>query len=288
MAYKPCIPEIRSRYNSLTPAEKRLADYILQQPAETVELSASALADKASTASSAVIRLCHSLGFGGFSEFKMQLAVELSQEQELSYMPGIGPGDDSSTVLEKVFAANVKALQDSLKKLDRGVFDTVVDIIDRAEKIYIYGCGTSGGIASDLQYRLMSIGYTAFVFSDASNSRVSVLNITDRDAVIGISYSGRTSIIADTLKWANEIGAETVCISSFDGSPVTRVAKHVLTVYSEETAYPVEAVSARIAQMSVIDAITAALSARHHEAAVQRARDLHEALNIVRYGGREK
>ncbi len=283
MENRPCLPEIRSCYAGLTPAEKRIADCILEQPAETVGLSAAALAARASTASSAVIRLCRTLGFSGFSEFKMQLAVELAQNETLHYMPGIRPGDSSSEVLEKVFSADVKCLRDTAKKLDRTAFEAVVEGICRAGTVYIYGVGSSAGIACDLQYRLISLGYPALVFTDISFMSISTLNVREGDLAIGISHSGRTCATVDTLEKAGAAGAETACITSYSGSPLARISRHVLSVYADETRYPMEAVSSRIAQLAVVDAITAALSARRDEESGRRYEEIHAAVDAIRY-----
>jgi len=283
MDYKPCLPEIRNRYGVLTPAEKRLADYILEYPSETVQLSAAALAARANTASSAVIRLCRSLGFGGFSEFKMNLAVELSQNVQFSYMPGISPEDSSGDILDKIFAANVKTLQDTARKLDRSVFDAVVQLLCGASNIYVYGVGTSAGIAADLQYRLMLLGCSAFLFTDVPSMSVSTINLHKGDVAIGVSHSGRTIATVDTLRRARESGAATVCITSYGGSLIARVCDQTLTVYSDETKYPIEAVSARVAQLGVIDALIAAISARRYSEAVQRSENIHSILNTLRY-----
>ena len=49
------MPQIQKLYGTLTAAEKRIADYVLQYPSQTLSLSASALALQADTAASAVV-----------------------------------------------------------------------------------------------------------------------------------------------------------------------------------------------------------------------------------------
>jgi len=285
MRSKPCIPEIRGRYDSLTAAEKRIADQILQNPSEAVGLSAAALAARAETASSAVVRFCHSLEFEGYADFKMHLAVELSQTEPLGFLPGISIHDSSGEILDKVFAANMQSLKDTAKRLDRAAFEEVVQRIAVAETVYVYGVGTSASLAGDLQYRLMTLGYNAMVFSDVVQMFVSTLNIKERAVAIGISHSGRTQCILDALTLAKGQGAETVCITSYMASPITRICDHTLAVYSAETQYPVEAVAARTAQMSVIDALAAALSVRGKEDPAVRSKVIHEVVNSVRCRG---
>lgn len=277
------MPQIRRHYPSLTNAEKSLADYILQYPSEAVDLSAAALAARAGTAPSAVIRFCKSLGYDGFSAFKLQLAVELSRQTPSSYMSSVEPGDSSRVILDKIFAANIKALQDTAARLDKKAFDSTVELLSRARCIYIYGVGTSAGMVGELQHRLMVLGYQAHGYTDSVSMRLSTMNLTAQDVAFGISHTGRTAATADTLALAKAAGAATVCLTSYSGSPITESSDHVLTVFCDETQYPIEATSARIAQTGVIDALVAALSARNYADSTQRSKQIRDLIEPIRY-----
>lgn len=276
------LKEITKQYASLTPAEKKLADYVLQYPSETVGLSAAALAQRAGTAPSAVVRFCKSLGFEGFPAFKVRLAVALSQQIPASYMSGAARGDSSSTVLDKIFAANIKALQDTVARIDRVAFSEAVALLAGANTIHIYGVGTSAGMVNELQHRLMILGFRSQGFTDIASMRLSTMNLQPGDVAIGISHSGRTLVTMETLELSRKAGANTVCLTSYSASPITTVCDQVLTVYCDETHYPVEAASARIAQTGVIDALVAALSVQRYDISVQRSAQIHDLMETIR------
>ena len=276
------LKEITKQYASLTPAEKKLADYVLQYPSETVGLSAAALAQRAGTAPSAVVRFCKSLGFEGFPAFKVRLAVALSQQIPASYMSGAARGDSSSTVLDKIFAANIKALQDTVARIDRVAFSEAVALLAGANTIHIYGVGTSAGMVNELQHRLMILGFRSQGFTDIASMRLSTMNLQPGDVAIGISHSGRTLVTMETLELSRKAGAKTVCLTSYSASPITTVCDQVLTVYCDETHYPVEAASARIAQTGVLDALVAALSVQHYDTSVQRSAQIHDLMETIR------
>ena len=277
------MPQIKRHYDGLTAAEKRVADYVLQYPSEAAGLSAAALAKRAGTAPSAVIRFCKSVGFEGFSALKMQLAVELSRQTPASYMSCVEPSDSATAVLDKIFAANVKALQDTVSRMDRGAFQRTVEALSGAQTVYIYGVGTSAPMAGELQHRLMLLGIPAHSYTDVVAARLSTMNIRPGDVAFGISHSGRTEVTVVALTLAKGAGAVTACLTSYAGSPITRHSDHVLTVFCDETRYPVEASSARTAQTGVIDALVAALGAGRYETAAQRSGRIHDLLEDIRY-----
>lgn len=280
---KKALIAIKSGYDHLTKAEKKVADYILKNLNTVVSKSASDIANDAGVAKSAVVRCCKSLGFEGFSELKLSLAVELSKNKQLNFVPYIAPEDEESDILDKIFSANVKTLHDTADKIDRGVLKSVVRLLSEAENIYIYGIGTSAIMVNDFQYRLMQLGRHANCFTDVPAMKISTLNIKDGDVAFGISHSGRTVATVDVLKLAKERGAKTMCLTSYPKSKITKVSDYPLCVYSDEVSYPAEAVSARVAHMSVLDSIAIAISAGNYDQTLKRSRKTHELINTIRY-----
>lgn len=282
------LPQVRSCYDSLTAAEKRIADYILAHPAEVLALTAQALARQADTAASAVVRFCKSLGYTGYAQFKVQLAVELAHKSPASYMAGIEPEDDDSQIFKKIMSTNIKALQDTLARMDREAFGAVAQLLSDAQSIHIYGIGTSAGLVGELQHRLMILGLQVYSYTDAVSMRLSTMNLKPGDVAFGISHSGRTIAVVDALKLSRENGATAVCLTSFPASPLAKLSHRVLAVYCDETKYPIEASAARLAQTAVVDALVAAVSARRFDLAVSRSNQVHNLMEEIRYQKREK
>ena len=73
-------------------------------------------------------------------------------------------------------------------------------------------------------------------------------------------------------------------MTSYPNSPIVSHCDIPIAVYSDEIQYPMEAVSARIAHISVMDSIVIALSAKDYDEAVQRSKLTHEYVDTIRYG----
>lgn len=273
-----CLFSIQNKYQSLTKTEKVVADYIAANPDRVVFMSVDELSAASGAVKSAIIRCCKSLGFRGYSDLKIALASDLSKNKQLNYVPYIDPGDNEQQILDKVFAASVKTLHETAEKLNRQELSQCINWLDKAEKIYIYGIGTSGPIVNDFHYRLMQIGKNVSCFTDIPAMNVSTLSIKQGDVVFGISHSGRTTATIQALTLAKQMGAKTICLTSAPGSLITEYSDCKLEVYSDEIHYPVEAVSARMAHFGIIDTITVSLSSKNYENAVIRAKKIHELL----------
>ena len=283
MSEKPCLSAIKTKYSILTDKEKTVADYILNNYKKIVDMSISEVASNAGVVKSVVVRCCKSLGFSGYSQFKIHLVAELAKNKKFKYVPYISPEDNAGNVLDKIFSANIKTLHDTAEGIDRKGLARIVEHLYSANNIYVYGIGTSAGIVNDFQYRLMQLGYAAFCFTDVSSMKVSTLNIKKGDFAIGISNSGRTIATIDTLRLARERGAVTACVTSYPDSLIVKSVDHPLVIYTDEIQYPIEAISARIAHISVLDAISVSLSAKEYDKAIERSAMTHSIIDTVRY-----
>ena len=273
---------IKNQYQSLTQTEQTVADYILCNSHEVIHMPIDTFAANARVAKSAIIRCCKSLGYDGYADMKIALAMEVSKNKKLNYNPYIDGTDDAGAILDKVFTANVKTLHDTAEKINREVLKQTVDLLAGANVIYIYAIGTSAGLAGEFQYRLMQIGKTAICVNDVPSMKVSSLNIKEGDVAVGISHTGRTIATIEALQLAKAGGAKTICITSYSGSEITRTADLSIEIYSDEIDYPMEAISSRIAHLSVIDTLTIALSAKNYEKAQERARKTRSLVETIR------
>lgn len=278
-----CLMTIRHKYNSLTPAEKKIGDYILNNSSIVTQMAISEIATSCGVAKSAVMRFCKTIGFPGYPALKLALSAELAQNSQFNFTPYIDPSDTSVSIFDKIFAANVKTLHSTANHINRSILESTIAAMDIANCIYIYGIGTSAALCNDFQYRLTQIGKTALCFTDVPSMKVSTLNIQKNDFAIGISHSGRTIPTIDTLRLAHQKNAVTACLTSFPDSPIVNVCELPICIYSDEINYPMEALSSRIAHISVMDAIVVALSSKKYEEAVLRAQHSRKLIETIRY-----
>ena len=279
---------IKNKYFSLTTAEKKICDYLTENYEKIPLITAETVAAGAGVAKSAVVRCSKSLGFSGFSELKSHVMSECIKNEKLNYCPYISPKDNHQQILRKVFAVTVKTLNDTAENLDFEMAEQLISALRKAENIYIYGVGTSAILVNELQYQLITLGYSAFAFSDVPTMAVSTMNLKKGDIAIGLSYSGRTTSVLETLKLAKQGGALTACITANSESDIMRLCDIPLSVYSDEINYPVEPMSARIAQISLINALVIMISSNNYEETLERSRRKHELVEKVRSGKNEK
>ena len=108
-------------------------------------------------------------------------------------------------------------------------------------------------------------------------------NMKKGDVALGISHSGRTKAVVDTMRSAKKSGATTVSLTSFTKSMLYKESDYSLSVYADEKNFPVEAVSARIAHMCVIDALMLTIASLNYEDYSKHISVRNAALDDIRY-----
>jgi DNA-binding MurR/RpiR family transcriptional regulator len=243
---------ISSIHGSLTKAEKKVADYVKDNPEEAVMATVTDLAESAGVGETSVIRFCRKLGFRGYHEFKLSIAQDLVNIPSFSTVK-IEEEDDVMTIARKITKRNEMMLQNTLDLINPDDLGQAVRRMVAANKIYIYGVGSSGITALDLHYRLMRIGINAEAHRDAHIIAMSASLVKRGDAVFGITTSGSTRDLVDPLRLAKANGADVICLTSHLRSPVTAHAGTVLLIPSREMPTDGGALATKITQIHLLD-----------------------------------
>ncbi|MFQ6067797.1 MAG: MurR/RpiR family transcriptional regulator, partial [bacterium] len=261
------LARIRSIYPSLFSAEKRVADLILKQPQKVVYLPIGEVARRSGVAKSTVVRFCRSIGHNGYGELKISLAQDLVPDVKYIHRD-IKSKDDSAAITEKVFHANIEGLADSLKILDRKEMAKAIEALVNAKKVLFCGVGTSAPVAEEAYHRFLYLGIPC-VFSGDPHLQIGLaLSLTKQDVAVGVSHSGSTEDTLKPLKLAKENGATVICITNYINSPIAKLADIKLITSFREIIFRIAAMAARVAQLTIIEALYVNVAIRMKEKAV--------------------
>lgn len=251
------------------------------QPDEIVRMSITELAEAVGVSEGSVVNFCRSIGLSGFQHLKLSLARETVQSVQFIH-EDVGRDDDMETICRKVFHSGIQALRDSLSVLDPQVLARAVAAIRTAKRVEIYGIGSAIG-AEDTHYRMLRIGLDARVVTDSHIQAISASRCDPDVAVLTISHSGATHETVAATRLAKEAGARTIVITNFARSPIQAFADVVLFTMARETRFRTEAMTSRIAQLCVVDALIAALALGDYDHSTETLRQTFEVLSIKRF-----
>ncbi|MDG6247002.1 MurR/RpiR family transcriptional regulator [Glaesserella parasuis] len=259
--------------NSLTKTEKKIATVILSQPDLLNQCSLSKVANQLDVGEATFIRFCRTLGFKGYTDFKLDLAIELATQQKESSTlldTYVAETDTPKEIAIKLQNTLNNVIAETVNLLDYAELEKVVEELRKADRIFLFGVGSSGLTAEDAQHKLMRIGLHAAAVTNNHFMYMQAALLKKGDIVIGISHSGYSEETTKALKISRDNGAITVAITHNLRSPITKEADYVLINGNRQGHMQGDSIGTKMTQLFVLDLIYALLVKAEPEKAIQQ------------------
>lgn len=269
---------IEANKNEFSPAEQIVAKYIIEQPDKIIRLTTKQLAEASGASEASIIRFCKRIGINSFTDLKLAIAEKMSPEGQLLQDMSFFPHDTVGEVLEKVRDRSISAITNTYSIINELDLEKAVSVVDKARRVYVYGAGGSSVVAQDISYKLLRINIPTYISQDIHIQMMMVANIEPNDVLFVVSTSGKTKDIMNLITEAKSKGAITILLTQHRKSPAQKLADIILTISDEEKDIRIGTMSARIAQLVIIDAFFIALCMKKGNKVYERIIDTHEAV----------
>ncbi len=276
------LARIQAVYKDLPPKVKTVADHILAQPQDVVHLSITQLAEVTRCAEATIFRLCRLIGMKGYQELKISLAGEMVEQPVQNIHEEVLPEDDMAQVARKVFTSNIIGITDTLQLLDTQSLNAAVQLLNSARNVCIYAVGGSAPIAMDAYNKFIRAGISCVMHSDPHLQLTTAALLGPESVVLAISHSGSSKDLIEVVKAAGKTGAKTIVITSYTKSSLAQLANVKLYSSTRETSFRTEAISARIAQLCIIDSLYVGLSLARQEETLGNLQKIREVISTKR------
>ncbi|CAM4435601.1 MurR/RpiR family transcriptional regulator [Paenibacillus tarimensis] len=278
---KPCLLSVRTNYPKFSVTERKIADYILQNPTKIIHSSINQLAEDLKVADSTVFRFCQRIGYKGYQAMKIALASEVVAPVK-DIHEAVEEDDTPDTIASKVFRANMKTIEDTLTVFDEARLQQAVDMISGARSVHFFGSGGSSVIALDAYHKLIRTGLNVSAVTDTHFQLMAASQLTEADCAVLISHSGSSKDILHILNVVKSGGVKTIAITNHAKSPLSAAVDTPLYTVSSETEYRSEALSSRIAQLSIIDVLYVNLLIKLGPEGQKSLKKMREAITVKR------
>ena len=198
----------------LAPAERRVAELLLDLGPEATLLSAAALAEQLGTSDATVVRTAKSLGYSGLGELRRALAAYGDNPplgERLRRTLEQTPGDE-------LFASAIRNHLSALDNLSRNVspqaFQEAVAVLAGRDRIVWRGVGPSAHLAAYGQLITQRIGKPSIALVHTGTSFADeLLTLAPTDAIVVFAYGRLQSHVRVLLEHAATLDAPVVLIT---------------------------------------------------------------------------
>lgn len=251
---------IRTELPRLAGSLRKVGELILEDPAAVTHCSAAELGRRTGTSQATVTRFCRAIGLDSYQHLLIELAQErgrgeVSDWGSAEIGPDISPDDDLERVVQVVGSADLRAIQQTIDRIDLDSLERAAQAVAKARRIDVYGVGGSGTVAVETETRLFRIGCAVRGWTEVHGAATSAALLTPADVAIGISHSGATRETLEPFEMAKERGATTIAITTDPRSPLAKAADIRLISSTSETSFRTGSIGGRHSVLMIVDCL---------------------------------
>lgn len=228
----------------LSKSEQRIASHIVAHPAQAAKISSQELAQAIGTSNSTLTRFCQKLAYRNYIEFQTLLAAEGTR------------GEAPEETLRRIDHYYERTLDAACELVHKADLDAFVTRIQLAERILIFGLGSSGLTASEFNMRLVQMGFTCSVMTDSVLMCVQSSLFSPRDLIIAVSNSGETREVVSACEIAKSVGAQICALTQSTNTQLTGMADAVLYAGDVRQAGDERFINSQMPLVFLMDAIS--------------------------------
>ncbi len=274
------ISELKKNDGAFPKREQRVADYVLANLSSVSHLRQNEIAEASKVSVATVNRFCQTVGCEGFKDFKIHLAQAVAVS--LQYMNGAGDDDsESSQLVAQVFGTLIDTLSIAQGQLDSESMSKAIDVLAAARRIVFFGVGGgSSNVAREGANRFFRLGIPAESHSDGYIQRMLASTLKEGDVLFAISSSGTPAELLDSVRIANQYGAQTISLTKRESKLAIATKTSVeIEISEDQDIYKPSA--SRLVFTAIVDVLAAGVARKRPEQVKENLRRIRISLVSV-------
>ena len=267
------IDDILKMYDKMSPAQKKVADYIAENDEVAAFMTAAKLGKAADVSEATVVRFTAMLGYEKYSEFQQAMVDEIQSRLVSDKKSTTNKlKSDPSGLMRKVLVHDAQNIVDSIHLVPDSTFDMAVELIEGAAHVYVLGIRNCAPLADLLTYYLSVIrpDVKAITSNNISELYEQMNWIGKGDVLIGMSFPRYSLRTLKAMDFANSQGARLISITDSEYSPMNMYSSCNLWAKTDM----ITLADSLVAPMSVINALIVALYLRNEKKIIENTQRL--------------
>lgn len=253
---------VQAKSASLATSEAKVIDLLLADPLFVGTSTTAHVAARAGVSAPTVVRAARAIGYGGFTELKLEIARARGTTDFFAPPLALGADAGVRTIVEASAQSGTDALAALRGAIDTAQVEKAVEAVRSAQQMIAYGAGPSATVAADAVFRFRALGVRTAGIVDHESAMIAAHLLHPGDVLAVVSSTGRTATTLAVADAASGSGASVIAITNHHDTPLTDLADIALVVGGAPLSTQMAASSSRLAHLVVVDVLTAALALR--------------------------
>ena len=277
----PIFAKIQEQQEAFSKSELKIAQFILDQPQDVLEMTAQQLARAADSSSAAVIRLCKRLKVYGFPQLKIELSADLSGgELSRKIQPEVRENEEISSIKERLLVNTQNSLAETVEEIDDDQIHQLSQIVARSRRLLVLGIGVSNLVAQDIAQKWGSVGTIVIAFNNVNDLLPIVANAGIEDSLWVVDNSGETPEAIYAAQIAKERKVPIITMTKKGSNTISELGDvEIHTSQPIELPGRIAATDSLLLQFMAIDIIFYDFVSRNYESSISQ---LNKSAKLVK------
>ncbi|MFC4701956.1 MurR/RpiR family transcriptional regulator [Glaciecola siphonariae] len=270
------VNSIKEGLRHFSPAEKKVAQFILRDLNFAANATINELAKSADVSHATITRLAKSVHCANVREFKLKIAQSAA----------IGERFTNEETVEKHDISHVYQSISDILLLNSGLIQAEVvqgasEAICAAKHCLVFGVGGgSSMMAQECTNRFFRLGIASNSYSDPMMMRMTAATVDKSDVVICLSLSGISADVFSSMRIAKEYGACIVAVCP--QGELADYADFHLPIKTQESDYIFKPSASRYVMLAAIDILSSELAVINQRKSREKLRRIKIQLDYHR------
>jgi DNA-binding MurR/RpiR family transcriptional regulator len=237
-SFEDLVRALRDRFDSLSPAHKKLADCVLADPEGIAFMTGSELAGVVGVNEATVARFATTLGLPGYPGLT-KLCRERLQEQAqlLRRFEDIEQlVADGGSITERTVGFDQANIARTFARIDESTWHSAVDHLANCPAVHVMGLRLCHGPAFLMGYLLGLIRESVWTVTGSAGMLIDDLRrVRPGDCFVSMSLHPYSADTVRAAQWAHDVGAHVVTLTDNASSPLAAAADDAFFVDAVST-----------------------------------------------------
>ena len=273
------IEKISAKYPSLTPRQRQVAEYLLQNLDKAILLNSTQIAARAKVSQATVTRFITVLGFTGFSKFKHAIGRKLLADFSTSIrlVKSAKALEGRTSLFTDILRGDIDNIGALSSRISEAFFEDAVKKLCAARTLYILGLRSSHALAFYLAFNLrFFLRSVRLIDLGVGDMPEKLRDAGPSDVLVAISFKRYTREVVRITEKVKKKGTFIVGITNSELSPIAQMSDVALIAETRIPTY----FESFTAPMSLINAMITAIAIRERERALPVLDNLEREFQV--------
>lgn len=257
---------LRAERGELSAIERRIADFIVENPLCVRDRSSQQLANTLAVSQSSVVKFAKRLGFRGYPDMKLSISEAMARAAA-SNGPLVVSADPGIARAEALSRGKAAADDETRAINPPEVLAAAVQRLAGAETLFVAGSGSAGLAAQAFAAHTAALGRRCIAYTDVPMLRLGLLSARRRDVLLLVGDRGDDPAWIAACRDVRAVGAGVVVVTRQRTESLSGVADECLVVSAQAASRHVEALIYESAVRQLLDDVFLRIAEASSEAA---------------------